>query len=483
MKRIILLSILCCMALLASSQGLLLEDESYTNIPELAPLEGTKDADLPKHVDLSQYCPEVRNQGDIYSCVGWAVGYGALTIKKAIQHQWTDKNKITAQAYSAMFIYNQIKQKSCRDGARITDALNLLQEQGDCLASQFDDDIEDCNRQPSDQLLAQINLDTISDYIAVFGLKATDKTKVSRTIRALARKEPIIVGMAVRQNFYQLHNAKYWWPDIGNTTPAGGHAMVVVGYDLQSGSFLLFNSWGKQWGDKGFIRIKFQHYAKFCKYAFIITSKQLSATESNPHFVTSFPLRTLSGRITFNYLDDATDGINFLSANVTHQENGVYISNRDSWGLGQLFQLAGWAEQQGVYLYVFSVSPSKKANIHWPRVEAWNETYRGKNESPFLLDAQAKAVIPAPDKALRINERGTDRLYVFFASRPIKHFRFIVNKMNKINRDYRTALEELLGKHLIPLTDIHFQTDQLAFEATTRHQGYIAPMILEINAE
>lgn len=39
--------------------------------------------------------------------------------------------------------------------------------------------------------------------------------------------------------------------------PIGGHAMLIVGYDNSRRSFLVLNSWGVQWGDKGFCHLPY----------------------------------------------------------------------------------------------------------------------------------------------------------------------------------------------------------------------------------
>ena len=32
----------------------------------------------------------------------------------------------------------------------------------------------------------------------------------------------------------------------------GGHALMIVGFDVESGAFILRNSWSTKWGDKGY---------------------------------------------------------------------------------------------------------------------------------------------------------------------------------------------------------------------------------------
>jgi hypothetical protein len=472
-------------AQLISAQGLVLEDETYNQIPQLTTLHGLKDADRPAQVDLSAYCPSVRNQGDVYSCVGWAVGYGALTIKKAIKYQWNSQRQIDGQAYSAMFIYNQIKQGDCSQGARISDALQLLRNQGDCLASHFDTDIEDCSIQPGTDLLARMKLDTISDYLSLFPLDADADQKNRRVIHALARQEPVIVGMTVRKNFYQLQGAKYWWPELGNKAPAGGHAMVVVGYDLASASFLLYNSWGTDWGTKGFIRIKFADFGRFCKYAFIM---QLSPTNLSTVYAAAtevHPIKEMNGTAQLNHLDGFTNQNEplFKTTALKTAGEGVYTCNRQSWPVGQLFQIAAQAEQQGLYLYAFSVDAQQQAHVHWPRAGALNEKFRGMNESALLLDPQARVLIPGQGKALRLNERGTDVLYLLFASQPVKHLDFIIAKMTDVKDRHREHLEALLGKHLVPLSDVAFELNEASFAVHTRSSGYIVPLVVTVKTD
>jgi hypothetical protein len=484
MKKIIWLSSLFLLANTLSAQepatGLLFDDEVYDTISRMPDYDGSKELDLPLRVDLSPYCPEVRNQGDIFSCVGWAVGYGAMTIRRAIREGWTDKSTITANAYSALFIYNQIREGSCRQGSRLSAAMQLLQTTGDCPANVFDFNVEDCDKQPSRAVVQLARRDTISDYLTLFGRRDDAKTKIWKVKRALAQKEPVIIGMEIRQNFYQLKNARFWWPALGNTNPAGGHAMTVVGYDDEIQAFLIFNSWGTNWGDKGYIRVKYENFAEYCKYAYIL----IGSLGTNPQPVSrgvpsesARELVALSGGSQLKHLA-STNGREpiFKTTPLTGRE-GVYRTRR-RWTVGQLFQLSASTRSSNQYLYAFTVDEEGTVHIHWPRKATFNKKFAGTNESALVVEADSRITIPGPTKALRISRPGRDVLYLLFSKKRIKGLGFICRKMATIRDQPMESLKKLMGKHLIPASDIEYGENLAIFKAQTRSEGYIVPLIL-----
>ena len=62
-----------------------------------------------------------------------------------------------------------------------------------------------------------------------------------------------------------------------------GHAMVVVGYNHFNKEFELMNSWGPDWGDGGFIKVKYDDFLKRCIIAYQITMAEVG--ESLPEVV------------------------------------------------------------------------------------------------------------------------------------------------------------------------------------------------------
>lgn len=50
----------------------------------------------------------------------------------------------------------------------------------------------------------------------------------------------------------------------------GGHAMCVIGYDdnKSGGAFQIMNSWGEQWGDRGYCWVRYTDFEHFTKEAY-----------------------------------------------------------------------------------------------------------------------------------------------------------------------------------------------------------------------
>ena len=120
---IIIISLIALLPAIGDAQnnfarGLIFDDEAYERLPHSSENIRFKTGQkaLVSKVDLSPYCPQVQHQGDISSCVGWSVGYGAMTIERAIQNGWTDRREVTNNANSALYIFNQVSNGNCNLG-------------------------------------------------------------------------------------------------------------------------------------------------------------------------------------------------------------------------------------------------------------------------------------------------------------------------------------------------------------------------------
>ncbi|MEL7119570.1 MAG: C1 family peptidase [Bacteroidota bacterium] len=497
------------------STGLVLDDEEYDQLAYTSKniQINTGQKSINSKVDLSPYCPEIRHQGDVASCVGWSTGYAAMTIERAIKNGWTDKRKISENANSAMFIYNQISEGNCDLGITMPKALNLIKEQGNCLAKDFDKDPNDCAKEVTSVLVDKATSYRIEDYIPLFEKTATGEEKIKNTKLVLAQNKPAIVGMRVLNNFYNIKEGdSSWFPTIGNTTFAGGHAMVVVGYDdnrfsredreissNMKGAFKLMNSWGKNWGERGYIWIRYAHFADYCRHAYAIMLADGAPIDFNMDTTTAeedepetevetevveegTSLQRMEGTFGFRqftgtFEDDAPV---FEEAQVQFMDN--YYSLQGFHKVGEVFQLYVKSGFDGGYIYVFSVDAVGKAEVHFPKSQEYNQAFQGKDESALLWSSGSLLTIPSSDSGLQLKQTGQDHLVVLFSTQKIrpKYMEHLCNKLSESKDNLKGKLLSMLEKFMIPLSDITYQSDRMGFEVSTRSDGKIVPMILSV---
>lgn len=517
MKRLIYLTILLLSSLSAFAQpqgfatGLDLDDAAYQNMDELQ-ADGSK-ANLPAEASLYDYAPIPRNQGRAQSCVGWAVGYSALTIEKAIQYQLKDREQITQYAFSALYVYNQIKEGDCmRNGSRITDALNFLQESGNVMAGQFDLNVEDCGRQITPELQQYAQRFRITDHLKLFPVDEDPRQKVFKVKYALAKQKPVIIGMKIRKNFFNLNSkAKFWWPEIGDKTSAGGHAMTVIAYDDRRAAFLLMNSWGRKWGIGGFMWVKYDVFAAFCKYAFILqvedgldgfwdaayepeTNAALPAPAINerpanaatpqrqPVRQTIQPLRKMAGSFNFKYNPNRNEYSPYFDNASVRSQGFYYQLQRKDWNVGQQFQLEVDNLERNAYVYVLSVNNDGQVYVHWPRKQALNPKFQNQNASALILEDQSKIMVPGANRALKIASPGTDHLVILFSKKPLKGLLNLMSQLEGQQDHLPEKLLQILKPFMVPPSDIEYADDRVAFSVNTRSEGMIVPLIIEVNS-
>lgn len=70
---------------------------------------------------------------------------------------------------------------------------------------------------------------------------------------------PVLAGMAVYNDFFAYSSGVY--VKTANTSLAGYHCISVVGYDDNQQCWILKNSWGTNWGESGFVRIRYNQAA------------------------------------------------------------------------------------------------------------------------------------------------------------------------------------------------------------------------------
>jgi C1A family cysteine protease len=217
------------------AQGAILESlDDLRDTAELPVYRGT----TPDRVDMSSKLPPVRSQFPSSSCVSWAATYAAASFALRA------RGVAPGITLSPSFTYNQIaRDQWCGRGTSTSATLNLLREVGALPIEEFAFDGGWCGRQPTSDELSRAKAFRIRNW-AAFDAPSLDKAK-----QQLARGAPVIFATQWTRKMDGLRG------DVvleGDDTPGEGHAMVVVGYDDNKRAFLVQNSFGPSWGNKGY---------------------------------------------------------------------------------------------------------------------------------------------------------------------------------------------------------------------------------------
>ena len=254
----------------ALSQGSIDNLEYLSNQPvlDLTNIDGSKsNTILPLEFSLRKYCPTPIDQGIQESCTGYAVGYAAQTIRHTYLNNITDRKEIDSIAFSPYFIYNQVKLLECDFGSEIIDALHLLSYAGNVHHNRFPS--SSCKEKPTKKLLYEASENKIQDWGLIMTPQSESIKNLESVKLSLLDGYPVIISMTVYTSFVELSSKNSIWRPYPNESPKGsGHALVIVGYDDSTETFELMNSWGNNWGNGGFAKIKYDDFSKNVKYAF-----------------------------------------------------------------------------------------------------------------------------------------------------------------------------------------------------------------------
>jgi len=198
---------------------------------------------LPPVVDLRQWASPVDDQGDLGSCTGNAIA-GAIDLMD-------NKNYKKHTQVSRLFIYyyerlieGTVSQDS---GAQIRDGIKVGYTYGAPLESLWPYNVSHFTHVPSPAAIADAAKRKITKY-----QNAADITAVKD---ALAAGFPVVIGFSVYESFQDPSVANTGimpMPNVNTEQLLGGHAVCIVGYDDHKQHFIVRNSWGPDWGDKGY---------------------------------------------------------------------------------------------------------------------------------------------------------------------------------------------------------------------------------------
>ncbi|RXK57495.1 peptidase C1A papain [Lacibacter luteus] len=223
---------------------------------------------LPESANLQRFCPTPQNQGSQGSCVAWSSAFAAHTILEATR-TGKQPNEV---AFSPSFMYNQIGLEGCQ-GSYIIRAMEFMTKRGDVPFDQFPYNDQDCQTQPGSNLQQEAQQFRMRGFNRLSLGDRNDAVDLQAIKQNLSQGAPVVIGMMVGQSFMQpMMGQDLWVPAPGDQSMMGfgGHAMCVVGYDDKkySGSFLIMNSWGQEWGVNGFAWVRYGDFKNYVREAY-----------------------------------------------------------------------------------------------------------------------------------------------------------------------------------------------------------------------
>jgi len=77
----------------------------------------------------------------------------------------------------------------------------------------------------------------------------------------LSKGNLVVFGFSVYSSIDSLHTETTGYIDMPSNDDEfyGGHAIVLVGYNDDTGYFMLRNSWGEGWGEKGYGYLPYEY--------------------------------------------------------------------------------------------------------------------------------------------------------------------------------------------------------------------------------
>ena len=211
----------------------------------------TKTKEPRQYVDLRQYASAVEDQLHLGSCVGQAiVGAFELMVNKLFPERFVDLSRLFVY-YNARLIDNWQDEDV---GAYVRDGIKAVNQWGVCNETLWPYIVDKFAEAPPVESYMEAKTRTLKKY---YRIKSLDDC-----ILALNLDYPVVISMHVFNSFYDLElpgravlPMPMTWEEL-----IGGHAVTLVGYNLDKKQFIVRNSFGLDWGEQGYFYMPFDYF-------------------------------------------------------------------------------------------------------------------------------------------------------------------------------------------------------------------------------
>jgi hypothetical protein len=431
--------------------GLVFDDVKYEASIKKAVLTRSLYSEIPRSYSLKEYAPEPKSQGQFGTCVGWSTCYAGMTILESISKNRTDKTSTTNNTFCPGFVYKQIKSESdlyCKMGTYIDEALEIIKTKGVVKYSSMTE--VNCPTYITPSLFTDASNYKIKDYAKLFDMFESSEFKITSVKKSLSQNNPVIIGMNVPESFYTALGV--WTPTESSSLSYGGHAMCVIGYDddKYGGAFEIMNSWGTQWGNEGFIWVKYSDFNDFVKYAYEMIEFKTTVIEEER----------------FNF----GGSVRYIKSDATESKaiynNGIYTVN-EAYKSGTLFRMY-ISNTQSTYVYAFGFDATEKTFTIFPYSEGI---------SPLLNYASNSVCIPDEDHYIQTdNTTGKDYMCVIYSKNALD-IESIKQAVENSTGNFKDRVYSNLKDKLVDNSAITFGQDNMSFSVKNSTKSVVALII------
>lgn len=209
---------------------------------------------LPVTVDLRKWCSPIENQGNLGSCTAHA-GVGML---EYYERRTTGKHLDA----SRLFLYKVTRQLmgfKGDDGAYLRETMKAMVLFGIPPEKYWPYKVADYNEEPGNFCYCFAQNYKALEYYRLDPPGKTPSSTLTAIKRNLAAELPAMFGFSVYSSLPSPGDGKGEIPfPAAGDAQEGGHAVLAVGYDdskkigKNKGALLIRNSWGIEWGEKGY---------------------------------------------------------------------------------------------------------------------------------------------------------------------------------------------------------------------------------------
>ena len=411
------------------ARSAILDEEAYNNLPRKAELPARSYEGLPSSYSLKQYAPLPGDQSDYGTCVAWASAYAARTISESVALNRVNQTETTQNVFSPVYVYKNIRpdDPDCIRGAQIYSALDMMKDSGAVRML----DIERVRDFPRVDLsnYSESRRYPIAGYVTLFSREDRQKPAlITRAVKkSLTEGKPVIIGMNTPDSFLEAKDV--WIPRESSGAYYGGHAMCVVGYDdnRSGGAFEILNSWGRKWGNGGYIWVPYQVFIDFVIEAYEIVEN--ISTFSDAVIFDGFVQLEMTG--------ERGTG----QAQLALSPEGIYRTEEIYTEGGQFSFVIGARESAYVYAFTFS-QPAGESTIFSPVL------LFPQAGVPALLNYSGSTVsLPGNDRAFTLDtQAGTEFLVVLYSKQTLDIYnimRTFESTEGSIRKKMFTAVDNL----------------------------------------